>query len=77
MTYSQAARFSADTNPGLARTHWFNGSIDPVHPGWYERLFDNTVLPSFWDGNDWRVGGPTGMVTHKRTYWRGLAHPTA
>jgi hypothetical protein len=60
-------------------TDWFDGTVAPVHIGWYERHFTDSMSIGewsiqYWDGEVWKT--TTGM-SHWRQVgdypaWRGL-----
>lgn len=61
-------------------THWYPGSVHPVHTGLYQRERNSVIIYCYWDGRLWHAGS-TDINTacllripaiHQGTPWRGL-----
>lgn len=66
-------------------TEWFDGTTAPVHAGWYERHFTDSMsigdaTMQWWDGEFWR-GRPSGAAHWRQVgdypAWRGRCKPRA
>jgi len=70
----------------LKLSQWHDGSVKPVHVGWYEAIGDDLVYdkngtaPRYWDGDKWlwnssKHGFPLGMTDAQilaTDKWRGV-----
>lgn len=55
-------------------TDWLSGNQSPVHAGWYERSFTDSLIFHYWDGEKWltRDGKPHWRQVGDYPAWRGL-----
>lgn len=71
---------------GPILTPWFKGSVKPVRPGVYQRMFPTGVLHATWTGHQWlRARRTAFLARHTKDVslqqvgldcvsWRGLAY---
>lgn len=65
-------------------TPWFPGTVNPVHPGVYQReLHTYNIVYSYWDGMRWYIGNqhlPYALESYQQEQtsayphcpWRGI-----
>ncbi len=63
---------TGQTSDGLARTEWFNPSVEPTIAGPYEcTTGSGHIFTRTWSGQHW-ISPITGAPTTVRLMWRGV-----
>lgn len=69
----RAAEISSKDN---SKTDWHEGTISPVHVGYYERIYTDGIYKHYWDGKNWRFEKYDSNIHWRQVgdypAWRGI-----